>query len=241
MPISDSINERSLEELGSIFAWVSKSPKRRRTVLIGGWAVYLYNPYFGSIDLDLVTSSRNRKSLSNFLRRERGFEYRRRVISDDRKLSLRVGNALIDIDFATFGTEDPFEGIERTLPMSILDQRTVTGSIKDISIELADISMMLIFKCKAAWDRARRLENRTSNDPAWDQSKLVKDRSDIIALIDSDEILDLGFLGTFFEENEFLEPVIDELTGYEDAIIKYGKDRDAVIRKIDRLRSNVFR
>jgi len=28
------------------------------TVLIGGWAVYCYNPWYGSVDIDLVTNSR---------------------------------------------------------------------------------------------------------------------------------------------------------------------------------------
>lgn len=43
------------------------------TVLIGGWAVDSYNPWYGSIDIDLITNASTRKSLMYHLRKQRGF------------------------------------------------------------------------------------------------------------------------------------------------------------------------
>jgi len=37
------------------------------TVLIGGWAVYSYNPWYGSIDIDLVTNSSIKNDLMCYL------------------------------------------------------------------------------------------------------------------------------------------------------------------------------
>ena len=66
----------SLEELMEIFRWIrahEKDEKGPVTVLIGGWAVYSYNPWYGSVDIDLVTNSRSRQNLMWYLRNERDF------------------------------------------------------------------------------------------------------------------------------------------------------------------------
>lgn len=47
------------------------------TVLIGGWAVDAYNPWYGSIDIDLITNASTKRSLLHALRTERGFERQR--------------------------------------------------------------------------------------------------------------------------------------------------------------------
>lgn len=47
------------------------------TVLVGGWAVDAYNPWYGSIDIDLVTNNRTKHSLMRILVNEREFEHSR--------------------------------------------------------------------------------------------------------------------------------------------------------------------
>ena len=73
----------SLEELMEIFRWIRAHEKDESgpvTVLIGGWAVYSYNPWYGSVDIDLVTNSRSRQNLMWYLRNERGFVFQRDVM-----------------------------------------------------------------------------------------------------------------------------------------------------------------
>ncbi|MEA2076000.1 MAG: hypothetical protein U9O85_09800 [Euryarchaeota archaeon] len=56
---SQRIIDQSLEELKHIMQWVrlrGETDEKPVTVLIGGWAVDAYNPWYGSIDIDLVTN-----------------------------------------------------------------------------------------------------------------------------------------------------------------------------------------
>jgi hypothetical protein len=49
----DPIAEESLKELKRIFAWITEREghlDRPITILVGGWAVYSYNGYWGSVD-----------------------------------------------------------------------------------------------------------------------------------------------------------------------------------------------
>ncbi|AFV25278.1 hypothetical protein Mpsy_3079 [Methanolobus psychrophilus R15] len=67
----------SLEELNEIIRHLHEKNddiKNSNTVLIGGWAVDSYNSWFGSIDIDLITSSRIRKSIMYHLRENRDFK-----------------------------------------------------------------------------------------------------------------------------------------------------------------------
>jgi len=64
------IAAESLEELRFIFNWVRErveSAENPVTVLVGGWAVYAYNPWIGSIDIDLVTNGDTKDRLMRFL------------------------------------------------------------------------------------------------------------------------------------------------------------------------------
>ena len=64
------IAAESLEELRFIFNWVRErveSAENPVTVIVGGWAVYAYNPWIGSIDIDLVTNGDTKDRLMRFL------------------------------------------------------------------------------------------------------------------------------------------------------------------------------
>lgn len=233
MEISKRLIESSLEELGSIFSWSARRPGDGRLILIGGWAVYVYNPYYGSVDIDLVSNSRTRQRLTNFLIAERGFSRERRLGMEERKLFKEIGGRKIDIDFGSLEAEDRFEGRSETLPMNILENRTVGRRLSSFDVEVPEISTLLVMKCKAAWDRNERLKNRSSIDPPWDRAKLVKDLSDIISLLESGETFDIRFLGNFFGDHEFLWIIFHELIFMEEAGEKYGIQRGELRKKIE--------
>lgn len=56
-----------MDELKAVGGWLDESEKSGKikplTVLIGGWAVYSYNPWYQSIDIDLVTNKDIKESL----------------------------------------------------------------------------------------------------------------------------------------------------------------------------------
>jgi hypothetical protein len=73
-----AIIEASYSELQKIAAWIhnrGEDPAMPKTVLIGGWAVDAYNPYLGSVDIDLVTNSTTKQRLMYHLQTNEGYEY----------------------------------------------------------------------------------------------------------------------------------------------------------------------
>lgn len=89
-------------------------------------------------------------------------------------------------------------------------------------------TLLLIFKLKAAWDRLSRLENSISsrlNNEEWEKSKLIKDRADILSLIDPNKSgtdIDVQYLGEKLHEYSFLVDMLRGIPGDKDAIDKYG-------------------
>ncbi|NOQ54484.1 MAG: hypothetical protein GQ558_07770 [Thermoplasmata archaeon] len=230
--VDDPLIQASFEELTHILRWVDDrvgpDVSGPNIVLIGGWAVYAYNPYFGSLDIDLVTSSRIRGSLMQHLRDERGY----RKVADD-QLAFRgvllhipaVGD--IKIDFATFEFKDLFEGVDRSLHYLVFKERARWETVGDVRLALPDRGVLLLSKLKAAWDRRRRLEDGRSTDPSWEEGKLVKDLADILALIDpergGDEI-DLVFIRRSLLDLGFLVDILEMAGSDEAGAERYGVD-----------------
>ncbi|WP_373840339.1 hypothetical protein [Methanospirillum sp.] len=155
-------------------------------VLIGGWAVHVYNPWFGSLDIDLIASNNTRESLKHYLKKDLGFEtYRLPYTTASTVCKKSSEGQLIIIDFATYEKDQLFEGSEENLSFKILHQNNIIRAISsDISIRVPTRSVLLIFKLKAAWDRNFRIEKGTSHDAEWEKGKLIKDYGDILALLD---------------------------------------------------------
>jgi hypothetical protein len=116
------IIDQSFEELKHIMQWVGsreENDEKTVTVLIGGWAVDAYNPWYGSIDIDLVTDHKTKSSLKWYLLNNRGYEHYR--AHDSHSLAKNTSDGPIIIDFISGETEDPFEGKSETLNLHILD------------------------------------------------------------------------------------------------------------------------
>ena len=104
----EPIADESLKGLQIIFEWVrgrEDNLTNSRTVLVGGWAVFAYNQYWGSVDIDLITNNTTRRSLRKFLLDEHNFH------PDPESISVyKDTNAgKVIIDFANRGN-DSFEG-----------------------------------------------------------------------------------------------------------------------------------
>jgi len=65
--------EESHRELLSLLRWFSHFSLI--PTLIGGWAVFVYNSYFGSVDIDIVGASMGRSFLDVVERYERTHGY----------------------------------------------------------------------------------------------------------------------------------------------------------------------
>jgi len=165
--IPQTVKDASLKELVEIFRWLRARGEDERnpiTVLIGGWAVYTYNQWYGSVDIDLVTNNKTRQDLVWYLRSERGFIPQRDVMAPTTVVkTIREGKVLID-----FGSREDiycFEERDEQCPFSLLDGRTeVREVIPGFSVVVPERTLLMIFKLKAAWDRSFRIQNETSLD-----------------------------------------------------------------------------
>lgn len=224
------IIELSLAELNEIVRYLHEKyveGENSKTVLIGGWAVDSYNPWFGSIDVDLITSSQIRKGIMYHLRESRGFvPYRLPGISTSVQKITDAGPIIID--FATWQKPYPFEGLEGIfLDFRILEGNKEMRNIRGgIEIAVPSRAALLILKLKAIWDRQYRIDNELSDDLLWEAGKVAKDRADILALLDPEHggrELDIYVLGDLLKKYPFLEQSLLSVCERNEGIEKYGR------------------
>jgi len=244
--------EDSYNELASLLKWFSLFGPI--PTIIGGWAVYFYNSYFGSIDIDIVGPSHQGQFTDIIERYERTHEYE--FIPKDplglevtsRKPVTQNGKIIgyMEIDACTF--EDPkpgsfHEDSNKQLPYSLTaesqNQRKVTLE-EDAICYIPSKPLLLLYKIKAARDRAYDLKTKgTTIEPAKAEGlrgKITKDRADIIALLDPNpskyvikESLDID---TFYDlvkrfKLAFTLTTITELPKYRDSIQLYNPNLNA--------------
>lgn len=183
--------------------------------MLGGWAVYAYNSYSKSQDIDLLLSASDRGSLQHWLKTERGYEKRRRTTDGWHGAVLHVEPLDKDIivDIATYGLSYPFEGKQGTLNFDLTLDHKTHKEIAGVNLAVPNRSLLLLYKAKAAWDRGYRVDEHESPDEAWEQKKRVKDRSDILALTDDEHVKDpweLRFLNEALDEHPFLVDILQE-------------------------------
>ena len=230
MPLTTAIERASFEELLHILGWIADqrlNPERLPGVLVGGWAVYAYNPYLGSIDIDLVVSGNMRKRLSRWLCQDRGFHPTRGgepgwegVFKDGPD-----GHKII-ADFANRNEDYHFQGRPETLNFDIVDGHTEARLIETLEVLVPERALLVLFKIKAAYDREVRLATGSSDDADWERGKLVKDQADILALLDpaaGGNDLSVGFLGATLAQYPFLVPPLRSAGKSSDAIKRYGR------------------
>jgi hypothetical protein len=233
-----TVIDASRDELIEIFRWVQARDQDERyplTVLIGGWAVYCYNPWYGSIDIDLVTNRRVRQHLMKYLRDERGYVHKRHPMIPN-TVAKHIPEGEILIDFGSREMVCRFEGRSEECPFSLLDGRTVVREITSgSSVVVPERTLLLLFKMKAAWDRSHRILEGTSYDEEWEQGKLRKDRADILALLDpaaGGRETDITYLGEQFHTYPFLVEILREIPIDRDAVAMYRRMDQAQARDV---------
>jgi len=237
----------SLEEAKAIFRWVSdreRDLEKPITVMVGGWAVYTYNPYYGSVDIDIVTNNRTKGSIQHYLVESRGYERRRDAASGVRYVCKDfTPQGVVDIDFGSREGPNHFEGRREELSLSLLNDHTVFQSLEGQDVPVPTRSFLLLMKIKAAWDRKWRLDNGRSSDPGRERGKLEKDYSDILALVDPERggtTLDLSLLGAQLSRLSFLEDVLKCTKQSHNAAAKYEVSSEVSVKIMDSLTELIY-
>lgn len=170
--------------------------------IIGGWAVYFYNSYYGSVDIDIIGPSMRgqfNSVLDNYVR-----DYKYTIMKlDDVGLQTTAHKDVfhndekvgaIEIDAATFEEKEAIkyhEDKNKVLPYSLCANEKLRVEVtveKDSFCYIPTKTLLLLYKIKAWRDRAFDIRTKgatmLAEKLAWMQAKVAKDQSDIIAILD---------------------------------------------------------
>ena len=172
-------------------------------VILGGWAVYFYNPYYGSVDIDVVGPSL-RGTFDQIIEgyeRSHGYEILQQdplgtEITAKKPIYSKRGKKIgdMEIDACTYertSASEFHEDVSKSLPYSLCDRdgcRREARIARDAVCYVPSKALLALFKVKARRDRSYdiRTKGATMNPSklAWLRGKVAKDGSDIIALLD---------------------------------------------------------
>lgn len=226
-------------------------------VIVGGWAVYFYNPYYGSVDIDVVGPSHGGAfdEIIEGYERSHGYEILQRdplgteitamkpIYSKGRKK--KIGE--MEIDACTYertGVSQFHEDSTKVLPYSLCDRdacRREVSVAKNAVCYVPSKALLALFKVKARRDRTYdiRTKGATMNPArlAWLRGKVAKDGSDIIALLDPKsrggklkdamDYAQIHAVATEFGLTDLVETTLQEVLKDRSALALYGRSVDA--------------
>ncbi len=170
------IIEKSLNELDFILNWVrqrGETVDNPVTVLVGGWAVDAYNPWYGSIDIDLVTNNRTKHSLMRILVKESEYDHFR---IGTHTVYKPTDYGPIIIDFASREERYPFEGRDEELNFDILNGQTILKVIRNhISAAVPTRSLLMLLRSLIRYTAEQNL-TLIYNSPSITQSEHTLER-----------------------------------------------------------------
>jgi hypothetical protein len=192
------LSKESFKELTAVLEWFSQ--RSFIPVLIGGWAVFVYNSYFGSVDIDLVGPSMSGNFLDFIVRYERthGYEevhspslgievaYRKPITKEN------SFHGYVEIDVCSYEADAGsfHEAPNSKLPYMLCSNMNYVKKAEFSEDAVAYVprkSLLFLYKLKAFRDRSFDLRtkgavmNRERRD--WMQTKVEKDGADLIALL----------------------------------------------------------
>jgi hypothetical protein len=235
----------SLTELENFAKWMNDILGYHPTI-IGGWAVYFYNPSLGSIDIDVVLPSwEMRDRVINKYLKNNGYELREKAFGEEEWVKfLEADNQDSEtyLDVCTRQDKNMVHGRDIEVPWSIAFDHQREQKVKSADIFIPDPEPLLILKVKAAWDRNYDIE-KTGGSPFL-KDKVKKDRWDILSLLShyemDQEIINEILLGTEFKEcfNDALGRAISD----KDILNRLGfqeKDISNLKNKVEILLANI--
>lgn len=219
-------------------------------IIIGGWAVWFYNPYFGSVDIDVVGPSYRGEFYRIIEEYEHTHGYQtasdllgveavasKPIISEGKK----VGDMEIDAcSFEQAGASEFHENRSLALPYSLCGEpgnRREVKIARDCVCYAPSKALLAMFKIKAYRDRSYDIMSKGATmDPerlVWLQTKVAKDATDIVALLDprrrggllADKI-DHGQLKRIAKTRnleEFVTKTLNQVLSSREALSSYGR------------------
>jgi len=221
-------------------------------VIIGGWAVFFYNPYFGSVDIDVVGPSLNGTfdEIIEGYERSHGYEITKQdllgtEIVASKTIRSKAGKKIGDMEIDACSYEQPavgefHEDKSKTLPYALCEKdgcKQEVSIAKDCVCYVPSKPLLTLFKVKARRDRSYDITTKGSTMGSskleWLRSKVTKDGSDIIALLDAanrratlNDKMDYEQLKTLTSDSDITNLVVDTLQNVledKSALSLYGR------------------
>ena len=255
MSEAEILAEESYRELLKLLDWFSLHGPL--PTLIGGWAVFVYNSYAGSVDIDLVGPSMKGQFLDLIERFERVHKYegvKRGPLGVERTFRKSIiknekPKGYVEIDVCTFESNAAsfHENLEKKLPYALCGDLKLIRKValnEKCEVYVPRKCLLFLYKLKALRDRAFDLKTKGvmlgAERRIWLQSKLIKDGSDLIALLDPDprryiikENLDFHLLKQLIEKHDlyFALESIKELPNKKESLDKYMNINQNKVKK----------
>ena len=176
-------------------------------IIIGGWAVYFYNPYYGSVDIDVVGPSfgGDFDGIIEGYERSHGYEiiqqgpFGTAITASKPIRSKNTGEKIGDMEIDACSYEcasasEFHEDESKKLPYSLCEGEGCKKEVKldkDCVCYVPSKALLTLFKVKARRDRSYDIMTKGAtmnlSRLEWLKGKMVKDGSDIIALLDPEE------------------------------------------------------
>lgn len=196
-----SVYDESYKELKEFVEWFNRI-YGLHPIIIGGWAVYHYNSYFQSKDIDVVFefprrawdqqllsyfSAHGYKMLDQKKSGAAGESTSTALVQTFRK---RVNGDYIDVDACSTTDSNAFVKKQYSglrVPYSFLPKKVIEATVPGTRAvyRIPRIELLLLYKIKAYSDRDELSKNAGKEEEVrWLQSKRDKDGADVIALFD---------------------------------------------------------
>lgn len=202
--------------------------------VVGGWAVYAYNPYLESIDVDIVTTHDRIPNVETILTQQCGWIPTTIDTPVWKRFSKRIPDASprdnIYFDLLSSLLVNAFhEDNSKRVSFAIClrkdhyVRRSINGHI---NIDVPKKELLLLYKLKSYRDRVFDLQNRANSETERSRlrTKVTKDLSDTIALIDPNYgALDLMSLEGLIDSHnlKFLASTVKGIPSQTEAVEQY--------------------
>ncbi|MFQ5907195.1 MAG: hypothetical protein ACE5JA_11580 [bacterium] len=235
----DELTDSTLQELKNIGRWFNTLYGNYPTI-IGGWAVWLYNPLgYGSRDIDLLFPERRTKErLANQYLSANGYILKKQSPFEEQFVKVvetSRGNEEIYLDACSVEDTNRVRGTSVEIPWALAIRNSELMDLKGLKFYVPRPEILIMLKAKAALDREH--DRKRAYDAYYLDSKIVKDYYDVVSLLKVCDF-DSRLLNESLESTDFkgmFLDVVERVVDKTDILSSHELDKEEMRGRIGEL------